>query len=129
MARILVLEDDPHCLGTLFAILHEVSQHEFVVCESVEAAMGELDASDYNLVICDLHIRRSRRQGRHFLWHLRSKDENLPVIVLTGMEYVAVHIRKGQTFYEGYRISRQVKKPIDYVELLRHIDEVIGGGP
>jgi DNA-binding response OmpR family regulator len=108
MARILCVDDEPASIVARQAILEEAG---YVVgtCHSVETALRELEASDYDAVVTDWKF--GERSGRAIVEAAKSKS-SLPVVVVSG--YVGEAFQAAEPLADIY-----LEKPADSRELLQ----------
>jgi DNA-binding NtrC family response regulator len=125
MARIIVLEDFKPAWKTTYKNIAIDSMHDIDLFADVASAIDAFDSQKYDLVISDLDIKGNDLQGIDFLVHIRKKNQDIPILIVTGVEYVSFHTRKDGTFYEGIKISKQIKKPVRSAKLLSIINETL----
>ncbi len=81
--RALLLEDDPHDVKLMVALLQDSGyQVQFDVTDSPRAFRKRLESSDYDLILADFNLREWTALDA--LDILRSLQKDVPLIVLTG---------------------------------------------
>jgi CheY-like chemotaxis protein len=80
MARILVLEDDPHLLGAIRLQL-EALGHEVVMAANAAEAIERLDETAPDLLLTDLSL--AGRSGSEVIGTARRRRPDLPIIAMT----------------------------------------------
>ena len=81
MAKILVIDDEPGIRTTLGNILGDEGHHA-VLCESAEEGLTRCAREEFDLVLLDVWLPGI--DGLMFLDRLRSVDQALPVIMMSG---------------------------------------------
>ena len=86
MARILVADDDNNVL-TAISLLLKSEQHQACLVSSPEEALEAAKSEQFDAALLDLNFSRdttSGREGIELVGQLKSLDETLPIIVMTG---------------------------------------------
>ncbi|HNX38185.1 MAG TPA: response regulator [Candidatus Cloacimonadota bacterium] len=116
--RILVVDDSLSIVNSLSKIL-EISGYVADVAYNGSDALRKLQASNYDLVICDIEMPGIT--GLDFLERVRSEyDRDLDVILMTGFldqEYFIRAIRSGASDF--------IRKPIDSKHIVRSIQTIL----
>lgn len=113
MAKILIAEDD----GAILALLNDyltADGHEVTACADGLAALNELSASSFDLLISD--IMMPRVDGFALAERVRKTDENIPILFLTAL---GDKTSKQLGFRLG--IDDYVTKPFDADELVLRV--------
>ncbi|MBN1909234.1 MAG: sigma-54-dependent Fis family transcriptional regulator [Pirellulales bacterium] len=119
MARILVVDDEPHVLGA-FQDLLEGGGHDVVTSEEATSALGALEEGPFDLVVMDVCLQGM--DGLEALRRIKQQWPSLPVIVMTahGTMQTAIEATKLGAF--DYHL-----KPFDPAEMLAAIDKALEG--
>lgn len=88
--QILVVDDDPALLAVLEAGLRGEPERCVVAVDSIDAALGQLDARRYDLVVTDYSLEESKRTGLDILRHARAQDHRPEVIIITAFASLKV---------------------------------------
>ncbi len=114
---ILIVEDDPGCASIAQLFLASAG-YELEIVETGEAALDQLAAQPYDLVLCDRNL--PFQPGMEVLARVRECYPNLPVILMTAapsVESAAAALDLGAAGY--------LAKPLRKRELLRAIERAI----
>jgi CheY-like chemotaxis protein len=124
MARVLVIEDEPHVLGFLVDLL-EGQGHEVTGLTSAERALEVVDAAavPFDLILLDVVMAPRELDGIGFLFRLRKKPEaaHVPVVIVSGL---AGLINRDAARHLGVRGLHL--KPIDTDRLLAQVASILG---
>ncbi len=115
MAKILIVEDDPHISRLVQASL-QLAGHDAFRCMRGDEAMERLSREEYDLILLDVML--PGMDGFEMMEHLR--EGRTPVIFLTAREDVTDRVRGLRLGAEDYII-----KPFEPVELLARVDVVL----
>jgi DNA-binding response OmpR family regulator len=115
MAKILIVEDDPHISRLVQASL-QLAGHEAICCMRGDDAMGLINREEYDLILLDVML--PGMDGFEMMEHLQGLST--PVIFLTAREDVTDRVRGLRLGAEDYII-----KPFEPVELLARVDVVL----
>ena len=115
MAKILIVEDDPHISRLVQASL-QLAGHDAYRCMRGDEAMERLSHEEYDLILLDVML--PGMDGFEMMEHLR--EGRTPVIFLTAREDVTDRVRGLRLGAEDYII-----KPFEPVELLARVDVVL----
>lgn len=125
--RLLLVEDDPQMGQVLQNALHEAGYAVDLAIDGIDAeALGDIEP--YDLIVLDLGL--PKRSGMEVLQNWRSRDNHVPVVILTAR---GSWEEKVQGFKAG--ADDYVAKPFQTEELLARISAVlkrsagISGGP
>lgn len=125
--RLLLVEDDPQMGQVLQNALHEAGYAVDLAVDGIDAeALGDIEP--YDLIVLDLGL--PKRSGMEVLQNWRSRDNHVPVVILTAR---GSWEEKVQGFKAG--ADDYVAKPFQTEELLARISAVlkrsagISGGP
>ncbi len=125
--RLLLVEDDPQMGLVLQNALHEAGYAVDLAVDGIDAeALGDIEP--YDLIVLDLGL--PKRSGMEVLQNWRSRDNHVPVVILTAR---GSWEEKVQGFKAG--ADDYVAKPFQTEELLARISAVlkrsagISGGP
>lgn len=115
MAKILIVEDDPHISRLVQASL-QLAGHEAICCMRGDDAMGLISREEYDLILLDVML--PGMDGFEMMEHLQGLST--PVIFLTAREDVTDRVRGLRLGAEDY-----ILKPFEPVELLARVDVVL----
>jgi DNA-binding NtrC family response regulator len=122
MARILVVDDEPS-IRDLVALVLELDKHDVVTASDGNAALAELNESEFDLVITDLVM--PDREGIEIIINLRKTRPELQVIAMSGGgfgnagDYLELAAAVGA--------ARTLAKPFTNDQLLKAVRDVLGG--
>ncbi|MCK6682215.1 MAG: sigma-54 dependent transcriptional regulator [Thermoanaerobaculia bacterium] len=134
MARILLVEDEPSLQLALGDTLADEG-YSPVVAGTVSAALAELDAAAFDLVLCDLRLPDG--DGMTVLAQARRQVPEIPVIVLTAygtVQNAVDAIRAGASEYltkpfEEQQLLALVRRYLEIGELRKRVQELEGTTP
>jgi DNA-binding NtrC family response regulator len=84
MARVLVIDDEPHVRAAV-SIALKMKGFEVVAVEGGRMGLSEQEKSSFDLVIVDVYM--PNMDGIQFIKALRQRRPNLPIIVMSGVLY------------------------------------------
>lgn len=119
--RILAVDDDPIILRLLSRFLSQEG-YEIVECTGAGDGRKHLDSGGFSLLITDLHMPDGT--GLDLAEHLRKRDANLPVLILSGSigeDTVRAAAQLGRVTC--------MSKPLDQDQLLRTVRDLLRIGP
>jgi len=146
-AKVLIVEDESRMRRVLIMLLSDFDL-DFVEAEDGHQAMEALDANRFDMVVTDIKLPRAN--GMEVLAHVKEKDPDLPVIVITAfgsIDNAVKAIRHGAFDYvtkpfKEERLRECVKKALRISRLtseVRHLrqevedkyrfDNIIGNSP
>jgi CheY-like chemotaxis protein len=118
--NILALEDEEHNIKAFFGMMKAICEPVSVtVKKTYDEAIAEYHNRKYDALIIDLRLEGEGKQGEEFIRDIRKENTQMPIYILTGVEYDRILSEKD--FKEKYNIKRWVKKPIyagDFCKLL-----------
>ncbi|NJD28544.1 MAG: response regulator transcription factor [Chloroflexi bacterium] len=117
MARILVVDDEPHIVGVVTAYL-EREGHTIVTAGDGERALAEIAAGRPDLVVLDVML--PRRSGFDVLRELRARGETIPVILLTARDELVDRVAGLEIGADDY-----VAKPFEPRELVARVGAIL----
>jgi len=114
-ARILFIDDEPKA-GELFKRLIRGTAYQAEVFDDPRTALEHFEADGADLIITDLSM--PEMTGLELLEAIRKKDQDVPVIIITGFSTV-------ENAIEAMRLGASdfIKKPYDIDELLMQIEQ------
>lgn len=114
VAKILCVDDDHDVVALKQAILEEAG-HAVTSCDSVEAAVRELDRHAYDAVVTDWRLGED--SGRTVVQAARTMP-GVPVVVVSG--YVSEAYKAAEPLADIY-----LEKPADARELLKILETLL----
>ena len=114
---VLLVDDDPALLA-MYARVLERAGYQAVQSASGEDALEKLARSQVDAVITDLSM--PNMSGLEFVQHVRTRDPELPLIVLTGAPAFDSAVRS-----IDFGVFRYLMKPIEAHELVRAISDAV----
>ena len=96
-SEILIVDDEPDIRELIGGVLEDEG-YSIRTAATAESALDEISARKPNLVILDVWLQGSEMDGLEMLNYLRSIDEAMPVIVISGhgsIETAVTAIRRG----------------------------------
>ena len=117
-SRVLIADDEERIIRNVELIFEEIEGVELVKAHDISSIVDYIDCERIHLIITDLRVSKMGRL--EFLKYIKSKDSELPIIVITGDGSVetAVEAMKGGAFdyiakpFEGDALVLAVKKAI-----------------
>ncbi len=115
--RILLIEDEK---GMVRFIRKGLQEEGFIVdaAESAEEAQEEMKGVEYDLVILDIML--PKMNGFDFLTHLRKRDKDILVLILTAQDGISDKRQGFQSHCDDY-----LTKPFHFEELLLRIHSLL----
>ncbi len=107
--RILIAEDDAP-LASFIAKTFSAENHSTEIADNGQEAIQRLSSNDYDLLILDLNL--PVLDGSQVLNRLRSRDAELPVLILTATDHVADRVACLDAGADDY-----LTKPFSFSEL------------
>jgi DNA-binding response OmpR family regulator len=117
IAQVLIVEDDEQVAGFVSAALKEAGFVAEVARDGVEG-LKLAEGRSYDVMVIDLIL--PGMAGLELIRHLRSKEINTPIIVLSGKSSVRDRVAGLQTGADDYLV-----KPFAFDELLARIQSLI----
>ena len=117
--RVLLVEDNKDMVEIYSDLLDEAGEIEILVAEDVPQAIELMDASPFDLIICDYNL--PKKNGSHVLNH-NKETAKAPVILCTGGfidEYDDL-----KDFRQDLKWFTSFKKPFNpdrFVDCVRHV--------
>jgi CheY-like chemotaxis protein len=121
-SRILMVEDDAFVRELVTAQLNSLG-HEVVAVEEAEAALCELTASDFDLLMTDVMLP-GEMDGHALVQRVRERWPELPVLYASGGSVGGVP----PSAPAGARV-RHLRKPFRLPQLAAAVDELLAGAP
>ncbi|HZU31587.1 MAG TPA: response regulator transcription factor [Candidatus Angelobacter sp.] len=115
--RILIAEDDAP-LASFIAKAFKSEDYTTEIAASGEEALQRLQKGGYDLLILDLNLPVMR--GSEVLAQVRSRDENIPILILTATDEVAERVACLDAGADDY-----LTKPFSFSELSARIRAVL----
>lgn len=115
--RILIAEDDAP-LASFIAKAFKSEDHHTEIASDGEDALQRVQKSAYDLIILDLNLPVVR--GSEVLAKVRSRDENIPILILTATDEVAERVACLDAGADDY-----LTKPFSFSELSARIRAVL----
>jgi DNA-binding response OmpR family regulator len=107
--RILIAEDDAP-LASFIAKTFNAENHSTEIAQNGQEALQRLSQTDYDLLILDLNL--PLLDGSQVLSRLRSRDAELPVLILTATDHVSERVACLDAGADDY-----LTKPFSFSEL------------
>ncbi|MFP3940154.1 MAG: response regulator [Acidobacteriota bacterium] len=120
MARILLVEDEEHCVRALEYFLSETG-HEVATAPRAREAIALAEEFEPEVLVTDLFLA-DKEGGPAVARTLQASDPELPVIVMSGLPEPEIRRR-----IDGIRVFRICTKPIRLQGLAAAIDEALNG--
>ncbi len=118
--RILYLEDDPANLA-LFDRIAQLYGDEIISVANPEDAIGELQASPFDLIVADVHLGTGVMDGIEFAEYLRDAGLQTPIISITAYDFDEYERRSEEAGTEYH-----IVKPIAVNDLIAVINQFRG---
>src|SRR5690348_16089167 len=115
--RILIAEDDAP-LASFVAKAFLAEEHECQIAGDGEEALAKLDAESFELLILDLIL--PRLSGVEVLRRIRTRDPELPILILTATDHVTERVSCLDAGADDY-----LTKPFSFAELSARIRAVL----
>lgn len=115
--KILVIDDEEIILNTISSSLR-FGEYDVITCNSAQNAMEFINELTFDAIITDINM--PNMSGLEFLEYVRSKDEYLPVILITGQSnssYMMSAIKLGAYDF--------LRKPFGINELMLTVKQAV----
>ena len=120
LIKILAVEDDEFNSKSFFRILKVIyTDIAIKVAKDYDEAMDLYTNEDFDVLLVDLDLRGSVKQGWDFISEIRAEDDDITIYVLTGIEYEGVISEK--EFTDKYKIKKWIKKPLPARKLYEYL--------
>ena len=118
VSRVLIADDEERIMRNIKTIFDEMENIEIIKAQDVSSIVDFIDRERLHLIITDLRVPKMGRL--EFLKYIKSKDTDLPIIVITGDESIetAVEAMKEGAFdyitkpFEEDTLTIAVKKAL-----------------
>ncbi|KKM90163.1 hypothetical protein LCGC14_1241370 [marine sediment metagenome] len=118
VSRVLIADDEERIMRNIKAIFEEMENIEIIKAQDISSIVDFIDRERLHLIITDLRVPKMGRL--EFLKYIKSKDTDLPIIVITGDESIetAVEAMKEGAFdyitnpFEEDTLTIAVKKAL-----------------
>lgn len=117
MFRILIVEDDPHTLKLMTAVMHQHGYEPLCACDGVQA-LEVLDTHHIDLIVLD--VMMPRMDGYELTDQLRRGGSDIPILMVTAKEKP---IDKRRGFLIG--TDDYMVKPVDEEEMVLRIGALL----
>jgi DNA-binding NtrC family response regulator len=115
--RILILDDEPGITFSLSRFLRS-EKVDIIACNDSQTARSAVENGKVDAVIADVKISViNERESIDFIQYLRSRNDNLPLIMMSGTEDL-----KNEAMKRGANYFFQ--KPFDLDELLHLLNDL-----
>lgn len=129
MGNILIVDDNLTIHRYIEDVL-EGAGHQFAACESGESALGLFDSDSFDLVISDLAM--PGMDGHELIRRIRLLDEDIPIIMITGVGDVDDAVRAIKAGASDFVIKPfqpqefrvKVEKNLEHSRLKKEIDRL-----
>jgi DNA-binding response OmpR family regulator len=119
--RVLIVEDESRLAENIATAFRDGPGFAVDVCHDGEEALLACDAVDYDLIVLDLML--PRRSGARVLQTLRTKNRQMPVLILTALSEITSTIELLNLGADDY-----MTKPFDLGELIARARALIRRG-
>ncbi|MCB0806047.1 MAG: sigma-54-dependent Fis family transcriptional regulator [Bacteroidales bacterium] len=119
MKKILIIDDDPYICDLLVKYLAR-NNFETQGAHKGKEAVELIIKKDFDLILCD--YRLPDMDGMEVLKQAKSKNEHLPVIIMTAYAEIATAVKAIKAGAFDY-----VTKPIQHEEILKTIEKAMAG--
>jgi DNA-binding NtrC family response regulator len=118
VSRVLIADDEERIMRNIKAIFEEMENIEIIKAQDISSIVDFIDRERLHLIITDLRVPKMGRL--EFLKYIKSKDTDLPIIVITGDDSIetAVEAMKEGAFdyitnpFEEDTLTIAVKKAL-----------------
>jgi DNA-binding NtrC family response regulator len=118
MKKILIVDDDPAVTHYLMVFLMQTGLFETTVVNDSREVAGQLENQQFDIVLLDMDMPNV--SGMDILTSMRSKGDQTPVVVLTGVSDVDLAVRAMKLGAFDYLI-----KPVEDEKLLEVINNAV----
>ncbi|WP_127477582.1 response regulator [Sulfurivermis fontis] len=122
MARIMLVDDEPHNLSAMMRVLRMQGEHEIERFETPAAALARARETLFDIVIAD--YRMPEMDGARFLQAFRQLQPQAYRIIVSGYA-------DGELFRSAInqaQLHRFIEKPVDNMVLLQAVEEGLAQG-
>jgi two-component system, chemotaxis family, chemotaxis protein CheY len=125
VARVLVIDDQPHVRATIVAGLKSLG-FEVVAAESGRLGLNALENSSFDLAMVDIYM--PEMDGVQIIKALRECAPNLPIIAMSGMMFRTSgrSVLNVLPMAPGLTGIRCLQKPFRHKELQQAVQDAIG---
>ncbi|RPI80763.1 MAG: response regulator [Chloroflexi bacterium] len=115
--RILILDDEPGITFSLSRFLRS-DKVDVIACNDSQTARSAVEDGQVDAVIADVKISViNERESIDFIQYLRSRNDNLPLIMMSGTEDLKSEaMKRGANYF--------FQKPFDLDELLHLLNDL-----
>ena len=115
--RILILDDEPGITFSLARFLRS-DKVDVIACNDSQTARSAVEDGQVDAVIADVKISViNERESIDFIQYLRSRNDNLPLIMMSGTEDLKSEaMKRGANYF--------FQKPFDLDELLHLLNDL-----
>ena len=117
--EILIIDDNPDIRNILNDLISEAG-YETRLAANYNQALTEIDKKLPDVAIIDVKLDKVDNDGIELLSHIKSKDKNIPVIIISGHANIemAVNSLKSGAF-------EFIQKPFDHEQLMNFINRAV----
>lgn len=123
MARVLIIDDEPHILLMVKKML-ERAGYEVDLASNGSEGMRLFESISPDLVITDIIM--PEKEGLETIREMRRKNKNLKIIAMSGGGKISA-----DNYLETAKIfgaSKLLEKPFSQKEMLSYVEELLGPG-
>ena len=117
--EILIIDDNPDIRNILNDLISEAG-YETRLAANYNQALSEIDKKLPDVAIIDVKLDKGDNDGIELLSHIKSKDKDIPVIIISGHANIemAVNSLKSGAF-------EFIQKPFDHKQLMNFINRAV----
>ena len=117
--EILIIDDNPDIRNILNDLISEAG-YETRLAANYNQALSEIDKKLPDVAIIDVKLDKGDNDGIELLSHIKSKDKDIPVIIISGHANIemAVNSLKSGAF-------EFIQKPFDHEQLMNFINRAV----
>ena len=117
--EILIIDDNPDIRNILNDLISDAG-YETRLAANYNQALSEIDKKLPDVAIIDVKLDKGDNDGIELLSHIKSKDKDIPVIIISGHANIemAVNSLKSGAF-------EFIQKPFDHEQLMNFINRAV----
>lgn len=119
MARLLVVDDDPHFLDSLVLLLQD-SGHFVIAANNGDAALEALAAGTPDAIVTDIYM--PEKDGLELIREVRRRFPCLPIIATSGQSDPAFNLLR---MAKALGADRVISKPFRRTEICQALDAAL----
>ena len=119
LTEILIIDDNPDIRSIINDLIKDAG-YKTRVAANYNQALIEIDKKLPDVAIIDVKLDKGDNDGLELLSHIKSKDKNIPVIIISGHANIEMAVKslKNKAF-------EFIEKPFDQERLLNFVNRAV----